>query len=69
MLLIIITMQIVAIYFVRSIEDTLRNNFENSILDRVNLLSYNISEVLTNSLEESNATKMSTIRSILTDFV
>ncbi|WP_214734946.1 cell wall metabolism sensor histidine kinase WalK [Exiguobacterium sp. s154] len=43
-LLILVAMQVIGVYFVRSLERQYINNFSQSLVDRANLLSYNISE-------------------------
>ena len=43
-LLILIAMQIIGVYFVRELENELTDNFKNSILNRVNLLTYNLEQ-------------------------
>ena len=43
-LLIIIAMQIIGLYFVRGLEKTLRENFQESITDRVSLIEYSARE-------------------------
>lgn len=45
-LLILIAMQIIGVYFVRQLENTLLKNFETSIEERVNLLAYYLGEEL-----------------------
>lgn len=45
-LLILIAMQIIGVYFVRQLENTLLRNFETSIEERVNLLAYYLGEEL-----------------------
>ena len=43
-MLILIAMQVIGVYFVKQLEETLLTNFKTSIKERVNLLSYNIEE-------------------------
>ncbi|WP_214833105.1 cell wall metabolism sensor histidine kinase WalK [Exiguobacterium sp. s152] len=43
-LLILVAMQVIGVYFVRSLERQYINNFSQSLVDRANLLSYNVSE-------------------------
>jgi two-component system, OmpR family, sensor histidine kinase VicK len=43
-LLILIAMQIIGVYFVRQLEETLRTNFQTSLKERVNMLAYNLVE-------------------------
>lgn len=37
-------MEIIGVYFVRELEKELTQNFKDSILNRVNLLTYNLEE-------------------------
>ncbi|GAA0334776.1 cell wall metabolism sensor histidine kinase WalK [Bacillus carboniphilus] len=46
-LLIIIAMQIIGVYFSRVLENELIENFQNSVRDRINLLSYSLEEEMT----------------------
>ncbi len=43
-LLILLAMEIIGVYFVRELEKELTQNFKDSILNRVNLLTYNLEE-------------------------
>ncbi|WP_445002313.1 cell wall metabolism sensor histidine kinase WalK [Exiguobacterium alkaliphilum] len=43
-LLILVAMQVIGVYFVRSLERQYINNFSQSLVDRANLLSYNVSQ-------------------------
>lgn len=43
-LLILLAMEIIGVYFVRALEKELTQNFKDSILNRVNLLTYNLEE-------------------------
>lgn len=43
-LLILLAMEIIGVYFVRELEKELTQNFKDSILNRVNLLTYNLQE-------------------------
>jgi len=43
-LLILLAMEIIGVYFVRELEKELTQNFKDSILSRVNLLTYNLEE-------------------------
>ncbi|MFY4776192.1 cell wall metabolism sensor histidine kinase WalK [Metabacillus sp. RGM 3146] len=45
-LLIIIAMQIIGVYFVKQLESSLTNNFENSLEQRISLLQYNVTQEL-----------------------
>ena len=43
-LLILIAMQIIGLYFARELEETLKTNFTNSIVDRMNLVEFSVRE-------------------------
>lgn len=65
-LLIIIAMQIIGLYFVRELEQTLRENFQESISDRISLLEFSArEEILKVRNEEDDATLEQSLRSIL----
>ncbi|MDI2586425.1 cell wall metabolism sensor histidine kinase WalK [Psychrobacillus sp. NEAU-3TGS] len=64
-LLIIIAMQIIGLYFVRELEQTLKGNFQTSILDRVGLLEYSAREEMIKIRNEEDSTVQQSLRSIL----
>ena len=64
-LLIIIAMQIIGLYFVRELEETLRKNFQDSITDRVSLLEYSTREEIIKVRNEEDLTLEQSLRSIL----
>src|SRR5690606_28491028 len=65
-LLILIAMQIIGVYFVRELEVKLTDNFKNSILNRVNLLKYNIEQEFIVERDEDGLESLRTeIRSLL----
>lgn len=63
-------MQIIGAYFVRQLEETLLKNFETSIRERVDLLSYYIGEEMTKERnpEANGPTLEEDVRNILRDF-
>lgn len=65
-LLIIIAMQIIGLYFVRELEQTLKENFQNSISDRVSLLEFSVREEIVKIRNEGDTTVEQSLRSILT---
>ncbi|AIM16531.1 MULTISPECIES: cell wall metabolism sensor histidine kinase WalK [Neobacillus] len=67
-LLILVAMQIIGVYFVRQLEETLRTNFQTSIKERVNLLAYNIREEMEKQRTQDDPTLEEDIRKILRDF-
>ena len=64
-LLIIIAMQIIGLYFVRELEETLKDNFQTSIRDRVSILEYSAREEIIKVRNEEDQTKEQSLRSIL----
>ncbi|QUG43661.1 cell wall metabolism sensor histidine kinase WalK [Psychrobacillus sp. INOP01] len=64
-LLIVIAMQIIGLYFVRELEETLRDNFQDSITDRVSMLEYSAREEIIKTRSEEDQTKEQSLRSIL----
>jgi two-component system, OmpR family, sensor histidine kinase VicK len=68
-LLILVAMQIIGVYFVRQLEETLRTNFQTALKERVNLLAYNVVEEMEKKRTEEDPTLEEDIRKILRDFV
>ncbi|MFJ5771946.1 cell wall metabolism sensor histidine kinase WalK [Psychrobacillus sp. NPDC093180] len=64
-LLIIIAMQIIGLYFVRELEQSLKGNFQKSISDRVGLLEFSAREELLKVRNEDDLTVQQSLRSIL----
>lgn len=64
-LLIVIAMQIIGLYFVRELEQTLKDNFQTSISDRVSLLEYSVREELIKIPNEEDQTLEQSLHSIL----
>ena len=56
LLLIIIALQIIGIYFSNKLEDSLKSNFEDSILQRIDLIQYSIREELMKERDETTPT-------------
>lgn len=61
-------MQIIGVYFVRQLEETLRTNFQTSIKERVNLLAYNVVEEMERKRTPEDPTLEDEIKKILRDF-
>ncbi|WP_144513434.1 cell wall metabolism sensor histidine kinase WalK [Bacillus sp. FJAT-22090] len=64
-LLIIIAMQIIGLYFVQQLEETLKDNFQDSIKDRVGLLEFSTREEILKERDEEDTTLEQSLRSIL----
>ena len=58
-------MQIIGLYFVRELEQTLKGNFQTSISDRVGLLEYSAREEMIRVRNEDDPTVQQSLRSIL----
>ncbi|MBM7653817.1 cell wall metabolism sensor histidine kinase WalK [Neobacillus cucumis] len=67
-LLILVAMQIIGVYFVKQLEQTLRTNFQTSIKQRVDLLAYNVVEEMTKERKADDPTLESDLKKILKDF-
>ncbi|CAH0344911.1 cell wall metabolism sensor histidine kinase WalK [Bacillus sp. CECT 9360] len=55
-LLILVAMQIIGVYFVDKLEEKLVENFQKSILGNIDLLTYSLSEEMTNHMENDDST-------------
>ncbi|HYK74235.1 MAG TPA: cell wall metabolism sensor histidine kinase WalK [Pseudoneobacillus sp.] len=67
-LLILIAMQIIGVYFVRQLEDTLLTNTIHSFNERVDLLAYDIEEEMVKERGKDDLTKEDAIKNILIDY-
>ncbi|WP_040226345.1 cell wall metabolism sensor histidine kinase WalK [Bhargavaea cecembensis] len=67
-LLILIAMQIIGIYFAKELEQTLNDNFKNSIIDRVNLLEFSVREEMLRQRTEEDPTLEQSLRTVLSGF-
>ncbi|WP_026573806.1 cell wall metabolism sensor histidine kinase WalK [Bacillus sp. UNC438CL73TsuS30] len=67
-LLILVAMQIIGVYFVKQLEETLRTNFQTSLTERVNLLAYNIVEEMNKERTPEDLTLEEDIKKLLRDF-
>ncbi|MEH7085474.1 cell wall metabolism sensor histidine kinase WalK [Neobacillus drentensis] len=67
-LLILVAMQIIGVYFVKQLEETLRTNFQTSLKQRVDLLAYNIVEEMEKERTPEDPTLEEDVKKILRDF-
>lgn len=70
-LLILIAIQTIGVYFVRQLEFTLKDNFETTIQDRVNLLAYYLEEQMVKERlpdDESNVSLETDVYRLLRDY-
>jgi two-component system, OmpR family, sensor histidine kinase VicK len=61
-------MQIIGVYFVRQLEETLRTNFQTSLKERIDLLAYNIVEEMEKTRTPEDTTLEEEIKMVLRDF-
>ncbi|XJZ27302.1 cell wall metabolism sensor histidine kinase WalK [Bacillota bacterium Lsc_1132] len=67
-LLLLVAMQIIGVYFVKQLEETLRTNFQTSLKARVNLLAYNVVEEMQKQRTADDPTLEEDIKKVLKDF-
>ena len=67
-MLIIIALQIIGIYFSNELEDNLKSNFEESILQRIDLVQYSIREELMKERDDTNLSLEQSLSSALREF-
>ncbi|MCG7335126.1 cell wall metabolism sensor histidine kinase WalK [Sporosarcina sp. ACRSM] len=66
-MLILIAMQIIGFYFAQRLEDTLKENFTTSIIDRMNLAEFSVREEMLKDVDEpSLSTRLRTVLSSVT---
>lgn len=69
-LLILVAMQIIGVYFVRQLESTLKENFKDTIQERINLLAYYLEEQMTKERlpDEDGSTLEEDVSRLLRDY-
>ncbi|MGM0901523.1 MAG: cell wall metabolism sensor histidine kinase WalK [Bacillota bacterium] len=67
-LLILIAMQIIGVYFVRTLEDTLMTNFQNSLKQRVDMLVFDLQEEMVKERGKEDPTKEEAVRLVLREY-
>ncbi len=67
-LLILIAMQIIGLYFARELESTLKDNFTNSVVDRMNLVEFSIKEEIAKKRKDTDPTLEYSLKNILEEF-
>jgi two-component system sensor histidine kinase VicK len=67
-LLILVAMQIIGVYFVRQLEETLLTNYKTSLKERINLLAYSVEEEMGRERNDDDPKLEVDIRRILKDF-
>ena len=61
-------MQIIGLYFARELEQTLKTNFTNSIVDRMNLVEFSVREEMIKERSPDDPTLEQSLRSVLSGF-
>lgn len=67
-MLIIVAMQIIGLYFARELETTLKANFTNSVVDRMNLVEFSVREELIKDRSPDDPTIEQSLRAVLSGF-
>lgn len=67
-LLILLAMQIIGLYFVQQLEETLIGNFENSVKDRMEVMEFSVREEMIRERTEDDLTVEQSLRSVLNGF-
>ncbi|TFB21131.1 cell wall metabolism sensor histidine kinase WalK [Filobacillus milosensis] len=67
-LLLLIAIQVIGAYFAQQLESQLKDNFTESINERIQLLNFNLERAFTAERPEGSATLGEDVRSILLDF-
>lgn len=67
-LLILLAMQIIGLYFVKQLENTLKTNFMTSIKDRTSLVEFSVREEIIKDRAEDDPTLEESLRNVLSGF-
>lgn len=67
-LLILLAMQIIGLYFVQQLEEKLIYNFEESILDRMEIIEFSVKEEITRTRTDDDLKVEQSLRSVLQGF-
>ncbi|MDN7242565.1 cell wall metabolism sensor histidine kinase WalK [Planococcus sp. N028] len=67
-LLIVLAMQIIGLYFAQQLEETLSQNFQDSIEDRMNIIEFSVREEMVKNRTEEDLTEEQSLRSVLNGF-
>ena len=67
-LLIVLAMQIIGLYFIKELEHNLKENFMESINNRVELVKYNVSEEMQRERDETTVSQESSLNEVLSGF-
>ncbi|WJY26806.1 MULTISPECIES: cell wall metabolism sensor histidine kinase WalK [Sporosarcina] len=67
-MLILLALQIIGLYFSSGLESTLKENFTNSIQDRINLVEFSVREEMLKERTADDPSQESSLRTVLTGF-
>lgn len=67
-LLILVSMQIIGLYFARELDLRLKENFTNSIVDRMNLVEFSVREEITKKRKDGDPTPEQSLKNVLAEF-
>lgn len=67
-LLLLLAIQVIGVYFAKQLEENLMINFQTSINERLELLSYNLEQAMTAERTEEGPTLQQDVQNILFDF-
>ncbi|REB08138.1 cell wall metabolism sensor histidine kinase WalK [Sporosarcina sp. BI001-red] len=67
-LLILLALQIIGLYFSRGLETTLKNNFTNSIKDRISLVEFSVREEMLKERPSDDPSLETSLRTVLSGF-
>jgi len=67
-MLILVAMQIIGLYFARELEQTLKDNFTNSVRDRMNLVEFSVREEMLKDRSQEDPSIEQSLRTVLSGF-
>ena len=67
-LLILLAMQIIGLYFSEQLEETLRENFDDSVRDRMEIIEFSVREEMIRNRTDEDLTVEQSLRSVLSNF-
>lgn len=67
-MLILLAMQIIGLYFAKELEDMLKTNFRNSVIDRINLVEFSVREEITKERSSEDPTTEQSLLTVLSGF-
>ncbi|MGG0643769.1 cell wall metabolism sensor histidine kinase WalK [Sporosarcina gallistercoris] len=67
-MLILLALQIIGLYFSKELEDTLKDNFTNSVKDRINLVEFSVREEMLKERSSDDPSLETSLRTVLYGF-